>query len=135
MYLTSATVSLKVAEGSNTVPVKNLYLSCDPYSRILMTKHEDNGPIEGFGVARVVDLGHPEFKKGDLVWGTTGWEEYSVIKNPEGLFKIHQTELPLSYYSGILGMPGMIAWAGFYEIRAPKKGEYVFVSAASGAVG
>lgn len=60
-------------------------------------------PIEGFGVARVVDSGHPEFKKGDLVWGTTGWEEYSVIKNPEGLFKIHQTELPLSYYSGILG--------------------------------
>lgn len=32
-------------------------------------------------------------------------------------------------------MPGFTAYIGFYEICAPKKGEYVFVSAASGAVG
>lgn len=32
-------------------------------------------------------------------------------------------------------MPGVSAYAGFYEICSPKKGEYVFVSAASGAVG
>ncbi|KAJ0784201.1 putative oxidoreductase [Helianthus annuus] len=32
-------------------------------------------------------------------------------------------------------MPGLTAYVGFYEICAPKKGEYVFVSAASGAVG
>ena len=29
----------------------------------------------------------------------------------------------------------MTAYAGFYEVGTPKKGEYVFVSAASGAVG
>lgn len=33
------------------------------------------------------------------------------------------------------GMPGMTAYVGFYEICSPKKGETVFVSAASGAVG
>ncbi|XAR64541.1 Allyl-alcohol dehydrogenase [Bertholletia excelsa] len=32
-------------------------------------------------------------------------------------------------------MPGVTAWAGFYKVSNPKKGEYVFVSAASGAVG
>lgn len=32
-------------------------------------------------------------------------------------------------------MPGFTAYAGFFEVCAPKKGEYVFVSAASGAVG
>ncbi|KAL6977672.1 2-alkenal reductase [NAD(P)(+)] [Sarracenia purpurea var. burkii] len=32
-------------------------------------------------------------------------------------------------------MPGFTSYAGFYEICAPKKGDYVFVSAASGAVG
>ncbi|XVE84388.1 hypothetical protein DITRI_Ditri17bG0008500 [Diplodiscus trichospermus] len=32
------------------------------------------------------------------------------------------------------GMPGMAAYAGFYEVCSPKKGEYVYVSAASGAV-
>jgi NADPH-dependent curcumin reductase CurA len=33
------------------------------------------------------------------------------------------------------GMPGMTAYAGFFELGCPKKGENVFVSAASGAVG
>lgn len=33
------------------------------------------------------------------------------------------------------GMAGFTAYAGFYEICSPKKGESVFVSAASGAVG
>lgn len=32
-------------------------------------------------------------------------------------------------------MPGFTAYVGFYEIGSPKKGERVFVSAASGAVG
>ena len=33
-------------------------------------------------------------------------------------------------------MPGITAYAGLYEAdRLPKKGEYVFISAASGAVG
>ena len=32
-------------------------------------------------------------------------------------------------------MPGMTAYAGFYEVGSPKKGDRVFVSAASGAVG
>ncbi|XP_059655591.1 2-alkenal reductase (NADP(+)-dependent)-like isoform X1 [Cornus florida] len=140
---TDKAICLKVPEGSNGVLVKNLYLSCDPYMRLLMRKIE--GPsvftsfspgsvITGYGVAKVLDSGHPNFKKGDLVWGTTGWEEYSLITAPNSLFKIEHTDVPLSYYTGILGMPGMTAY-GFYEICNPKKGEYVFVSAASGAVG
>ncbi|KAL2464833.1 Zinc-binding dehydrogenase family protein [Abeliophyllum distichum] len=35
----------------------------------------------------------------------------------------------------LLGMPGFTAYVGFYEICKPKKGDCVFVSAASGAVG
>ena len=35
----------------------------------------------------------------------------------------------------IQGMPGLTAYVGFYEVCSPKKGEYVFISAASGAVG
>ena len=34
-----------------------------------------------------------------------------------------------------IGMPGVTAYAGFHEVCSPKKGEFVFVSAASGAVG
>lgn len=32
-------------------------------------------------------------------------------------------------------MPGCTAYVGFHEISSPKKGETVYVSAASGAVG
>ncbi|XP_059653674.1 2-alkenal reductase (NADP(+)-dependent)-like isoform X2 [Cornus florida] len=60
--------------------------------------------ITGYGVPKVLlDSGHPNFKKGDLVWGTTGWEEYSLIFAPDSLFKIERiNDVPLSNYTGIL---------------------------------
>ncbi|XP_019160350.1 PREDICTED: 2-alkenal reductase (NADP(+)-dependent)-like [Ipomoea nil] len=143
MEIRTTTVKLEVPVGSNAVLLKNLYLSCDPYMRSRMKKTEGSyaqsftpgSPIVGYGVARVLDSGHPNFKKGDLVWGITGWEEYSIITDTQGLFKIQHTDVPLSYYTGILGMAGTTAYAGFYEVCSPKKGETVFISAASGAVG
>jgi NADPH-dependent curcumin reductase CurA len=60
-------------------------------------------PLNGYGVARVLDSGHPDFKKGDLVWGITGWEECSLITSTRGLSKIEHADVPLSYYTGILG--------------------------------
>ena len=83
-------------------------------------------PITGFGVGKVLDSRHPDFKVGDYVWGITGWEEYSLItgweenslitgweKNSlvsslENLFKIKYTDLPLSYYTGLLGKLSVI---------------------------
>lgn len=32
-------------------------------------------------------------------------------------------------------MPGLTAYSGFFEVCNPKKGELVFISAATGAVG
>ncbi|XRM41993.1 hypothetical protein ABZX51_005236 [Aspergillus tubingensis] len=43
--------------------------------------------------------------------------------------------IELSQYVGILGMTGLTAYAGLFEIGEPKKGETVFVSSAAGAVG
>ncbi|KAG7555550.1 Alcohol dehydrogenase C-terminal [Arabidopsis suecica] len=140
-------VEFKVPGGSNSVLVKNLYLSCDPYMRMRMGKPDPSTaalaqayapgqPIFGYGVSRVIESGHPDYKKGDLLWGIVGWEEYSVITPMTHMhFKIQHTDVPLSYYAGLLGMPGMTAYAGFYEVCSPKKGETVYVSAASGAVG
>lgn len=48
---------------------------------------------------------------------------------------------PLLHYNDLetmdicTGMPGLTAYAGFFEVCSPKKGDCVFVSAASGAVG
>ncbi|XP_057777824.1 2-alkenal reductase (NADP(+)-dependent)-like [Salvia miltiorrhiza] len=145
MILKTSTIKLKVPEGcSDAVLVKNLYLSCDPYMRSRMTKTDHNyvpiftpaQPMSGEGVGKVVDSSHPDFRKGDLVAGITEWEEYSLIKSTAFIRKIdEQAGVPLSYHLGILGMPGLTAYVGFYEISSPKEGETVFVSAASGAVG
>ncbi|XXG44544.1 hypothetical protein AAC387_Pa01g4318 [Persea americana] len=148
MVLSTGTIRLKLpsceqGSDSKAILVKNLYVSCDPFMRHMRTPegggyappYTPGSPIVGFGVAKVIDSRHPDFKKGDLVWGITGWEEYSLISEPTVLFKITDTDVPLSYYTGLLGMPGLTAYAGFYEVCSPKKGEYVFVSAASGAVG
>ncbi|XP_043707768.1 2-alkenal reductase (NADP(+)-dependent)-like [Telopea speciosissima] len=141
MVLSTGTTHLKAPQGSKAILVKNIYLACDPYSRELMKKGflddsiKPGSAIAGFGVAKVLDSDHPEFKVGDLVWGMTKWEEYSLINKPEFMFKIHNTDVPLSYYTGILGMPGLTAYACFFELCSPKKGDYLFVSSASGAVG
>ena len=65
---------------------------------------ENLQPLTGYGVAKVLDSGHPDFKAGDLVWGTTAWEEYSLITATESLKKIEHSDVPLSYYTGLLGM-------------------------------
>ncbi|XP_013663841.2 NADP-dependent alkenal double bond reductase P2 isoform X2 [Brassica napus] len=147
------TMELKVKPGSSTILVKNLFLSCDPYMGTFM-REPDSGssevavetlslldafipgkPIAGVGVSEVIDSDDPCFAKGDFVWGIVDWEEYSTV-NSFGRFKIDiSINVPLSYYTGILSVTGLTAYAGFFEICSPKKGEAVFVSAAAGAVG
>ncbi|KAK4566124.1 hypothetical protein RGQ29_002363 [Quercus rubra] len=92
--------------------------------KLKLPEGSNGTPLTGFRVAKVLDSRHSNFKK-----------EYSVITELEGVFKIQHTDVPLSYYTGILGMPGLSAYVSFYKVCSPKKGEYVFISAASGAVG
>jgi NADPH-dependent curcumin reductase CurA len=53
-----------------------------------------------FAVGKVIDSNHPEFTAGDLVWGMTGWEEYTLVTEPESLKKVNHTELPLLLLHG-----------------------------------
>ena len=55
-----------------------------------------------YAVAKVLDYANAKYKKGDFILGFTGWE-YNIINALEGLFKIEHTDVPLSYYTGILG--------------------------------
>ncbi|XP_043813059.1 2-alkenal reductase (NADP(+)-dependent) isoform X2 [Manihot esculenta] len=145
MEIITSSINLSVPEATkDALLVKNLYLSCDPYMRGCMTNlvgpsivssFQPGKPLTGFGVMKVADSTHPNYNKGDLAWGFTKWEEHSLIVSPQLLFKIQHTDLPLSYYTGILGVAGITAYAGFYEVCSPKKGEYVYVSAACGAIG
>ncbi|KAI5665251.1 hypothetical protein M9H77_24574 [Catharanthus roseus] len=130
------------------VIVKNLYVSIDPYQLNRMKSHSPSQSainfaspvtigqtIDAYGVGRVIASGNPAFEKGDLVAGLLCWGEYTVVKEGGLLNKLDPMGFPLSYHVGVLAFSGLTAYAGFFEVCKPKKGEKVFVSAASGSVG
>ncbi|MBW7834946.1 MAG: NADP-dependent oxidoreductase [Simplicispira suum] len=131
-----------LADGQ--VLVRNHYLSLDPYMRGRMNdakSYAQPQPVgevmQGGTVGEVVESRSPKFAVGDKVVGFGGWQEYSVVdaSQPGSLKKVDTTHVPLSYYLGAVGMPGVTAWYGLVKIIAPKEGDTVVVSAATGAVG
>jgi NADPH-dependent curcumin reductase CurA len=126
------------------VLVRHHYLSLDPYMRGRMNDSKSYAQPQALGqvmiggtVGEVVQSRHPKFATGDSVVGMGGWQEYSVVNaNTVGaLRKVDTRQVPISHYLGAVGMPGVTAWYGLVKIIAPKAGETVTVSAASGAVG
>jgi NADPH-dependent curcumin reductase CurA len=90
--------------------------------------------MSGETAGEVLESKHPKFKPGDKVTAPSGWQLYWCGKG-DLLTKVDASKVPLSYFLGCLGMPGRTAYFGMKEICAPKPGETVVVSAASGAVG
>ena len=138
--VTSETPAL--ADGQ--VLVRHHYLSLDPYMRGRMNESKSYAASQPLGevmiggtVGEVVESRSPKFKPGDQVVGMGGWQEYSVVDAdaPGMLRKVDTTHVPLSFYLGAVGMPGVTAWYGLVKIINPKPGSTVVVSAASGAVG
>jgi hypothetical protein len=131
-----------LADGQ--VLVRHHYLSLDPYMRGRMNEGRSYAQPQPLGevmiggtVGEVVESRHPGFAPGDHVVGMGGWQQYSVVDaaQPGLLRKVDTRTIPLSAYLGAVGMPGATAWVGLTQIIAPKAGETVVVSAASGAVG
>ncbi len=126
------------------VLVRHHYLSLDPYMRGRMNDSKSYAASQPLGevmiggtVGEVVESRNPKFAVGDQVVGMGGWQEYSVVDGnaPGMLRKVDTTHVPLSHYLGAVGMPGVTAYYGLVKIIAPKAGETVVVSAATGAVG
>src|SRR2546429_7783510 len=123
------------------VLIRNEWLSLDPYMRGRMNDVKSYVPPAELGavmVGQTVGEGlqsrHPQFQPGMKVLTPLGWQLYGVAKASD-LTLIDTTNVPASYYLGVVGMPGMTAWFGLNEIGKPKSGETLVVSAASGAVG
>ena len=126
------------------VLVRHHYLSLDPYMRGRMNDGKSYAlpqPLDqvmgGGTVGEVLASKNTAFAPGDKVVGMGGWQQYAVIDATQRgvLQKLDTTHVPLSAYLGAVGMPGVTAWYGLVKIIAPKAGETVVVSAASGAVG
>ena len=127
--------------GPGQMLLRTIYLSLDPYMRGRMSDAKSyaapqplNEVMIGGTTGEVIESKNAAFKPGDKVVGMFGWQEFGT-SDGKALSKVDDTHVPLSAYLGPVGMPGVTAWYGLNRIIAPKAGETVVVSAASGAVG
>ncbi|MGA4842225.1 NADP-dependent oxidoreductase [Streptomyces sp. G45] len=121
--------------------VRNLHFSVDPYMRGRMNDVKSyippfqlDQPMDGGAVGVVVASNADGFAVGDHVLHFTGWREYASV-SARTATKVDPEAAPLSAYLGVLGMPGLTAYAGLLEVASFKEGDAVFVSGAAGAVG
>ena len=90
--------------------------------------------IRAGGVGRVSASEHPGFAVGEHVTGAFGVQEHA-LSDGNGAIKIDPSLAPLPTYLGALGMTGMTAYFGLFDVARLKDGETVVVSGAAGAVG
>ena len=127
--------------GPGEVLVRHTFLSLDPYMRGRISdaksyaKPQEVGAVMGGGTVGIVEASNnSRFSPGDAVVGMGGWQRYS-LSDGATLRVVDAKAIPIQAYLGPVGMPGVTAWYGLNKIIAPKAGETVLVSAATGAVG
>jgi len=123
------------------VLVRNVVMSVDPYMRGRMDDRPSyvppfqlGAPLDGGAVGEVLASTSDPVPVGAHVLHGLGWRELAVL--PAARVVVVDTQLaPAGAYLGVLGMPGLTAYAGLLEVAAMKEGDSVFVSGAAGAVG
>lgn len=147
LVIETRTFDIDAAPPQNGVTVKNFYVSFDPYQRGGMRTPDTKThfpafaigePITSGAVSRVIKSDNPNFKEGDVVLGTFGTEEYSAV-TAEAIGMVRKLDNPYKLdpklFVGALGVSGLTAYSSLYEFGKPRKGQTIFISAASGAVG
>jgi len=116
-------------------------LSMDPYlGGRLRGRHmgepapAPGGKLPGFAVAEILESAHPDYKPGEYVVTETGWSRYAAVP-AAGARKVTPGPAPISAHLGVLGMPGLTAWAGVTQLAKVGDGDIFVVDAAAGAVG
>ena len=141
--------TFKLCEAPATSPApgqaltRTIYISLDPYQWGYKKRDVEapGAPCHARTVSQVIESRMDEFAAGDFVFNTNGWAEYGLmgtdIARPSYMIprKLDPNQGRISQAVGVLGMLGLTAYAGMILMAAPKAGETVVVSAASGGVG
>jgi len=126
----------------DSIVVQVLCMSCDPYMRGRLKSHgappeQGKMTVQGFVSGKIVASNHENWKANDLFGARLDLSTFQHIKDVKGFWKLTEylTEEEISLGIGAMGMPGSTAYGGLLDILKPEKGQTVFISAASGAVG
>ncbi|MBC9958310.1 NADP-dependent oxidoreductase [Yimella sp. cx-51] len=121
--------------------VRNTVMSVDPYMRGRMNDVKSyvppfqiDQPLDGGAVGTVIASRAEGFAEGDSVLHGLGWRDVAVLPGARAS-KVDTADFSDSAYLGVLGMPGLTAYAGLMAAAEFKAGDAVFVSGAAGAVG
>lgn len=127
--------------GKGQMLLRNEYLSLDPYMRGRMSDAPSySAPVRigevmvGGTVSQVVSSHVDGFADGDWVVAFGGWQDFA-LSDGKGVINLGTDPENPSWALGVLGMPGLTAYAGLTQIGQPKAGETLVVAAASGPVG
>jgi len=128
--------------GDGEVLVRTLYLSLDPTNRLWASDMDQYMPPVRLGdVMRGATLGVVEESNNaripvdSIVSGMWGWQSY-FQGGAGGLSLVDPVpDVPLSAYISILGINGMTAFFGLFDVGQAKASDSVVVSAAAGSVG
>ena len=123
------------------VVIRNAWISVDPYMRGRMRDAKSYVPpfevgavMDGGAVGDIVASADEGLSPGDTVLHGLGWREYAVAPATQ-VRKVDPSLAPPQAFLGILGMPGLTAYAGLIEVAGLREDDVVFVSGAAGAVG
>ncbi len=129
------------APAAGQMLLRNHFLSLDPYMRGRMSDAPSYAPPVAIGevmvggtVSEVMRSDVEGFEQGDWVVASGGWQDYA-LSDGRGVINMGKDPEHPSWALGVLGMPGLTAWAGLTRIGQPKAGETLVVAAASGPVG
>jgi NADPH-dependent curcumin reductase CurA len=128
-----------------TVLVKNQWLAFEPAQRGWLNDIQSYTPpvaigevMRSWGLGRVMASQHPDFAEGDLVQGSVGWQEWTLIDVASGNSDLERIPADVSDPRLMLsaaGVTGLTAYFGMLDIGRPTAGDTVLVTAAAGATG
>ena len=123
--------------------VRHIWASVDPGSRSRLSGRDSytgalplGETMGGFNVGIVEASENPDWPVGTKLTCAGGWSTHSIQNGRGFLAKIPDgINLPLSYWIGVLGVPGLTGWFGLKRVGAFKEGDRVLISSAAGPVG
>jgi len=125
---------------AGTLRVRPLVLGLDPWvGQRLRGRHmgepapKPGERLPGEAVGLVLSSADPRFAAGDHVVGHLGWADEAIVA-ADAVRPVDPAQ-GLAEHLGVLGMPGLTAWAAMTQLASVRAGDLVCVDAAAGVVG
>ncbi len=133
--------------------LKTVYISVDPYLQGIALDTPLGNHMGADSIMEVVQAGPKAgYRVGDLLQGFGGWQTHVVSNGAAALWQTgtfpmvfpayrkldrewYDDALPLTTALGIMGGPGMTAWATMTKVLSVQRGDTFFISGASGTIG